>query len=88
MESVVKGNTSLLALVLTVPGQSGGGAGGRSSGDGALPEPAFNHGEAAVQEGDPAEPAHQHPRGAVPGLQRKSPPGVQHRCVSWNQDVL
>ena len=57
---------------LIFPGQLRGSTGGNSSGDGAVPQPAFGHGKVALQKGNPAEPAHQHQRGAVPGLQCKT----------------
>jgi len=58
--------------VCIISGQPGGGASGHASGDGALPQPAAGHGQTAVQEGVAAEPAHQHQRRVVTGLQCKS----------------
>ena len=55
-----------------VSGHPGGGASGHPPGDGAIPQPATDHGQPAVQERVPAEPADQHQRRAVPGLQRKT----------------
>ncbi len=64
----------LLSCLLHLPltGHSRGSTDGNSPGDGAVPSPAHGGGKAAVQKGNPAEPAYQHQGGTLPGFKCKT----------------